>query len=338
MKKIESHFTELEQGTPSQRTALNLAGISPEEMERGHIIVRKNFFTPAGELIASVRFIDRGGVIKNNMGIEIIIGTTTLKGKMILIDPERKDEPEFSVRLRFERPWHFYPGQPFIITRPGGYRVIGGGTVVLPDALMVREKKRVRELFARSAGIPAGDLPEMIVRAKRSVKESQLLSFFPQSDKALQKIVAALEEKKSVVREGDMLIDAAFHGEAVKTIADAIENSVGLNLAEIAGKTGMDPDIIRLLMPKVALAIPIVEKDGRYFSGSSITVDTLPPDRKKTLAELAASGLEGMELTRIPDEKSKTVMKDLLRLGFAVSLDGNIIYHRDVYEVFKKDK
>ena len=336
VKKIESHNAELEEGNPSQRTALNLAGISPEQVERGHIVVKNNFFTAAREIIARITIIDPKRALKNNLGIEIIAGTTSLKGKIILVDPERAGEREQAVRVRFDEPWHFYPGEPFIITHPGGFRIIGGGTVLLPDVELVRDKKRLREeLASAGAGTPE-ELAALAVRVREHVPEAEILRIFPQSEKNIQKTAASLLEKGLVKKEGGMILDSAFHARAMKEIAAAIAESTGLNLAELAGKTGIDQEIIRLLLPGVMNAEPIVEKDGRYFSGSAVTEETLPPDRKKALASLAAAGREGLELTRIEDERQKAAVKDLIRLGFAVSLDGNIILHRDEYGALKK--
>ena len=42
-----------------------------------------------------------------------------------------------------------------------------------------------------------------------------------------------------------------------------------------------------------------------------------------------------MELDRIAGELEKRDAKDLVKLGLLVSLDGNIMYHRDVYEDLK---
>lgn len=336
VKKIESHNAELEEGNPSQRTALNLAGVSPEEVGRGHIVVKNNFFTAAREIIARITIIDLKRALKNNLGIEIIAGTATLKGKIILIDPEKAGERDQLVRVRFDEAWHFYPGEPFIITHPGGFRIIGGGSVVLPDSAYVREKKHLRGELAAAGGGSPEDLVSLTVKVRKNLPESGMLRLFPQSDKTIQKILTSLLDKGLVKKEGGMIIDAGYHAHALKTIAAAIEDSMGLNLAELAGKTGIDQEIVRLLLPGVMKAAPVVEKDGRYFSGGAVTEDTLPPDRKKALDSLAAAGREGLELTRIEDERQKAAVKDLIRLGFAVSLDGNIILHRDEYGSLKK--
>ncbi len=334
VKKIESHHAKLEEGNSSQRTALNLASISPEEVDRGHIVVKNNFFTSSEEIIARITLMGMKRPLKNNLGIEIIAGTASLKGKIILIDPEKAPEPSQVVRLRFDAPWYFYPGEPFIITHPGGFRIIGGGSVVLPDIGFVMDKKRLAEEIGRAADAPE-DLIALVFKTRKFLGENEILRLFPQGDRFIQKTVASLQERGLIVREGGTTLDAAYHGASMKLIARTIEEGMGLNASELADKTGIALDVVKLLLPAVVHSSPVVEKEGRYFSGASITADTLPPDKKKTLDSLAAAGKEGMELERLADEKVKSAVRDLLRLGFAISLDGDIVYHRDTYEALK---
>ncbi len=78
------------------------------------------------------------------------------------------------------------------------------------------------------------------------------------------------------------------------------------------------------------------EKDGRYFTGDSITPENLPESKKRILADVLKSGGEGIEIDKVKDDIMKKEVKDLVKLDFLVSLDGNIIYHRDVYNDMKK--
>jgi selenocysteine-specific elongation factor len=41
---------------------------------------------------------------------------------------------------------------------------------------------------------------------------------------------------------------------------------------------------------------------------------------------------EGIELERVADDIKKKDIRDLVKLGFLISLDGNIIYHKQVYD------
>ena len=80
----------------------------------------------------------------------------------------------------------------------------------------------------------------------------------------------------------------------------------------------------------------IIEKDGRYFSGDSITVDALSADKKKALSFVLSKGLDGVELDKENDEQLKKNIKELVKLGFVISLDGNIVYHGEIYTDLRK--
>ncbi|MDY6970491.1 MAG: selenocysteine-specific translation elongation factor, partial [Spirochaetota bacterium] len=60
IKRIESHNQELTQGNPAQRIALNLSGVSTDNLERGYIIIKNNFFVESNDFIAGIRLLDKG--------------------------------------------------------------------------------------------------------------------------------------------------------------------------------------------------------------------------------------------------------------------------------------
>ena len=49
------------------------------------------------------------------------------------------------------------------------------------------------------------------------------------------------------------------------------------------------------------------------------------------MQEAFKSAGDGLELDKIKDDFLKKDIKDLIKLGFLISLDGNIIYHKDIY-------
>lgn len=101
IKRIESHYHVQHEGTPSQRTALNLASISMSKLKRGYLVCRENFFTESDDLIVRVQLLDEKRQIRNNQGIEILIGTTAVKGKIILMSDG--EGTVFPARIRLEK-------------------------------------------------------------------------------------------------------------------------------------------------------------------------------------------------------------------------------------------
>jgi selenocysteine-specific elongation factor len=108
-----------------------------------------------------------------------------------------------------------------------------------------------------------------------------------------------------------------------------------MNMKEIADIAGVSTDVCRLMLNVIMKDEAIIEKDGRFFSGSSVTVETLTPSKKKILDDLLKNAGDGIELEKLKDDILKKDIKDLIKLNFITSLDGNILYHREIYENMK---
>jgi selenocysteine-specific elongation factor len=335
IKKIESHYHALNESSTSQRTALNLSGIAINEIKRGHIIVKNNFFSESGDIIAGISLLDKDRKIKNNLGIEVLIGTSSIKGKLIFLG-EFDQGNVFPARIKFDDKWFFYPDEPFIITNPGGYRIIGGGRVLLHDFHAIKNKRSLKESIGVLENYTIKEIIGFTVKTKLAVGADAVRSLFPYSNKIIDKSVAALLDENSVIRAGDYIVDKEFYENSKKNISVIIKENVGLNIKEISDIARVDPGICRIILLEEQNENKIFEKDGRYFSVDSVTAETLSADKKKILSQLLEKKTEGIELDKIRDDNLKKNIKEMLRLGFVVSLDGNIIYHTEIYEELKK--
>ncbi|PKL41273.1 MAG: selenocysteine-specific translation elongation factor [Spirochaetae bacterium HGW-Spirochaetae-1] len=333
IKRIESHYTALQEGNPSQRTALNLSGISVDEVKRGYVVVRDNFFTGSNDIIAGIQLLDTKKEIKNNLGIEVLIGTTAVKGKMILLD--EVDSMEFPARIKLEEPWFTYPGQPFVMTSPGGHRIIGGGRVLLPEFHSRNQKKLVKGAVADFANWNRDRIVEFIFSVYQWMKRETAYALFPESRKSLDKVIQSLAEKGTIQVLNDYIVLTDYCNSSISLAVDVINKGVGLNLAEISHGASLNPEFARLIMPIILMNHTVIEKDGRYFAGDAITEDALSVGKKKILQQLLQEGAGGMELDKLKDDVVKKDVRDLVKLGFIVSLDGNILYHHQVYEDLK---
>ncbi len=333
IKKIESHFHGIEESSPSQRVALNITGIPLDDVGRGAIVCLHNFFTETDEIVAAIRLSGKRR-LKNNQGIEVLIGTADITGRLILLNDADESGDSIVARIKFNSPWYVYPGEPFILTGPGGFRIIGGGRVVLTHY----EAGFRREARSKAASVVHAGTREIlnyIVTVNRWIAAGSLAAMFPQGEKLIMGIVSELAKSGAFVIIDNMVLDSEYHHSSLETVMRIIKEGLGLNLKEISDRSGVDEHICRLLLPGISAHIVIVEKDGRYFTGEAVTSETLSDEKKNVLsAALEASG-NGLELEKITDQHMKKNVQELIRLGFLVSLDGNIIYHRDAYTSFK---
>jgi selenocysteine-specific elongation factor len=334
IKRIETHYSEVEEGNPSQRTALNLSGVSINEIKRGSILFKKNFFTESREIIARIQILDKSKEIKNNLGIEILVGTSDIKGKLIILE-EVEEKRVYLARIKIDNKWYFYTGQPFVITNPGGYRVIGGGKVLLSD-YSSKLKKAVKENLSVLQNISKPEIIEFNLSVFNWLRRESLISILPDSEKSIDKLIETLEGEKKLVKVKGFLLNSLYYEDSLKSIAGSIKEKVGLNIKELSDSSGISPEICKELMPRVMEDNTIVEKDGRYFSGDSITEETLPKESRKLLDEILKNSTAGIELNKEQNDLRKKTIKELIRMDFLISLDGNIIYHRDIYNSLKE--
>lgn len=334
IKRIETHFNEVEEGNPSQRTALNLSGISVNEIKRGWILFKNNFFTGSREIITYIRILDKSKEIKNNLGIEILVGTSDLKAKLIILQ-EIEEKRIYLARLKTDREWYFYTGQPFVITNPGGYRVIGGGKIILCN-YNSKLKKAIKENLSILQKITKPEIVEFNISVFNWLKKENLIKMLPDSEKSIDKLIDKLDQENKIIKIKGFFLNSVYYENSIEAIIQSIKEKVGLNIKEISDSSGISPEICKELLPLIMKERALIEKEGRYFAGDSITEETLPEKSRKILDEILKCNTNGIELNKEKNDLRKKVIKELITMDFLISLDGNIIYHRDVYNSSKE--
>ena len=333
IRRIESHYSQQHEGNPSQRTALNLAGVSFDELHRGHIVYNKNFFVESGSILVRIQLL-KNKIIKNNAEVEILAGTTIVRGKCIFLNQEDNKKSEFLAVIKLKKPWYFFTGGRFIITSPGGYRIIGGGIVVFPG-FDNSQKKTVKANTRLLNTYSIDELVSFVISVKNWISPQGIFSMFRENDKTLEKIMLELQESGTIKVYNDYVIDSVYYSSSIKNIIAAIEKHSGININEISDYSGVDIPICKILLPQVVEAEKILEKDGKFFTGESITEEQLDEDMAVVLNEVLQNNKDGLELDKTKDRAKKEIVKKLVKLGFLVSLDGNIVYHNSVYNDLK---
>jgi selenocysteine-specific elongation factor len=330
VKRVESHHSAKEQGRPSQRTALNLSGITADMLKRGSILYKRNFFTESAEIMARIRLLKPDREIKNNQGIEVLIGTAAVKGKIILISDFMKST-SLAARIKFERTWYCYPGQPFVITSPGGFRIVGGGTVLFPgyDKIYGQQATAALSLFRSYS---AEELIAFIVSVRRWLKKYDLAAMLPQSDDAVDAMLISMEVRNVIRIIGDYVAMPDTFDGAMQIISQTVKNHLGPNIKEISDYAGVDIEICRLMIPVIQKSLPVIEKEGRLFWENGSDGQSLSKEKQHVMDMALQNSGRGFEIEKIQNETIKRDARELIRLKHLVSLDGNIVFHKKIYE------
>jgi selenocysteine-specific elongation factor len=142
VRGLHSGGERTERAVAGQRTAVNLAGIEREEIERGMVLVPAGIFDATERLDARVTLLRSAKPLKNRARVHFHQGTAEAVAEMVLLDSASQigaGQSAFA-QLRLDRRVMVFPGDRFILRQFSPVVTIGGGTVL--DARAARHKRK----------------------------------------------------------------------------------------------------------------------------------------------------------------------------------------------------
>jgi selenocysteine-specific elongation factor len=114
-----------------QRTAVNLAGIEREEIERGMVLAPPGIFEPAHRLDARVTLLESARALKSRARVHFHQGTAEAIAELVLLEgDELRPGASAFAQLRLEKPILLLPGDRFILRQFSPVVTIGGGVAL----------------------------------------------------------------------------------------------------------------------------------------------------------------------------------------------------------------
>ncbi|RMF04980.1 MAG: selenocysteine-specific translation elongation factor, partial [Chloroflexi bacterium] len=164
IRGLQSHKKSVTAADPGSRTAVNLTGVSTDDVTRGSVVTTPGWLEPSQLVDAHLKLLpDSPKPLKHNQEVELFTGAAEVPGYVRLLGA-RQLEPGQSgwVQLRLARRIPVVKGDHFIIRQPSPSLTIGGGVVV--DPLPRRRHRRFRtDLLARLETLLAGTPEDLLL-------------------------------------------------------------------------------------------------------------------------------------------------------------------------------
>lgn len=355
IRQIERHHEQMETAKQGQRAALNLGGISYDELKRGDVLVSDDYFSVSNRLdvvLFPLQSIDHP--IKQRQTVKLHIGTSEVMGRIIFYDrneigPNSKLK-EVYCQLELEDPVVIARGDRFIIRRPTPAETIGGGWVIEAEAEKHRfGQSTIDELQRKKEGSPKERI-ESVLRERTILSLDSLKRLTSLSDDQIEKageVLYKVEEDLYTLQS----IFTELQGEILSQITKFHEEypmRVGLNKAEVYSRLSTFSESL------IELAIGALEEQGKIkVSNQFVSLfgvsPSLPPQWEKRLTgveqNLIAQGLEVdwwnrlFEGTNIPEDIKQDYYYYLLEAKKAYIFDeGRLVSARAVEEAVARLK
>jgi selenocysteine-specific elongation factor len=165
VRGLQSHQEKVSRALPGRRTAVNLSGITTEDVQRGDVLAPPGTMTPSQRLDARLRLLSDAPVaLKQNDEVDFFTGAAELPARVTLLDRERLDPGEIAwVQFRFRAPVAVLKNDRFIVRRPSPSETLGGGEIVDPHP--PRHRRFRPETIAALETLAAGAPDEILLQA-----------------------------------------------------------------------------------------------------------------------------------------------------------------------------
>ncbi|MDI3538749.1 MAG: selenocysteine-specific elongation factor [Bacillota bacterium] len=356
IRQVEVHGKKVEQAYAGQRVALNLAGLSVEEVERGSVVATPGSLTPSLQLDARLLLLARAPrPLKHRERIRFHTGTAEVLGRVHLLTAEELAPGESAfVQLRLEEPVAVCRGDRFVLRTYSPATTVGGGYILEP--LAPRRRRFDRAVLAELERKEKGDPVDLVGQAleRSGLKPMALEELSRAAGLGREEAEAALKELVTTERAINLTLEGSTYyldrGAVVRAVDEAAsilarfheEHPLrqGLPLEEIRAR--VFPELPARLLAEV-LRLPLaaelkVEEERIRLAGHSVDftpaqaawVEALkealeatpfqPPAPAAVLDQLGA-GKEGPE-----------ILAALLERGELVQVAEDIVFTRRAFD------
>ena len=343
VRGVQVHGSLSEQATAGQRTALNLAGVSTEDLARGMTLANIDTFHSTTRVDALLSLLPTAKPLKEGARVHFHAYTMeTIAEAQLYGTKQQKPGEEAFAQLRLAAPALLLPGDRFILRQFSPVVTIGGGIVL--DAVppirkrspeqaaaflqITREGSPQEVLSARvarrgAAGLPLQDLPtEMNLRqndAEKLAAQAGLLG----CNQVLISQNAFAEAKADVVKTV-----TAFH--------DANPLVSAISKEELRDRTNLGPDVFHAVLAKLAeeKKLEIAGEQAR-IPGRGVVMKDEESESKKIIEQAFASAglkvpslkevLAGLKVDKLRAQKIVTL---LLRDKVLIKISEELVFHQ----------
>ncbi len=353
VRGVQVHGQPAEKAVAGQRTALNLAGASTEDLSRGMTLAPPATFQSTRRANVVLRLLpsasrplkDRARVHFHSYTMEAI-AEVTLHGKKQLAPGE-----ETFARIKLPQPALLLPGDRFIIRQFSPVITIGGGAVLDPTPIQrMSGHNAFLEILARGEA-PAILQARIARRGHDGISMSQLIAETGWTKAFLETQLAPSIKEKRVLRIGDRFVHAAalhaLQQFIMSTVADfQKKNSLvgGIAREELREQVKASAEILTPTLEilacekKIEIAADLVRLPGHGV----VMKDEEAESKQKIEHAFFTAGLkvpalpEVMSSLKIDKVRAQKIVTLLLRDKILIKASPELVFHHTALEDLRR--
>jgi len=362
VRGIQVHNETAPVAQAGQRTALNLSGISAQELQRGDVLCPIEFSQVTDNIDVSMQVLSSfPRMLEHWTRLRAYLGTREIFCRLILlVDEAILPGDTVQAQLRLEQPILTFRGDRIILRDFSAQYTVGGGEVINPFA--PKHKRFTSETIDTLAEWEAADDTQIVNTVLENsetlcVPESFLHYYLPHSQTNVNAILSRLEADGKVVRwdksgRSPLVSDAVRTAntkeeiiEALKAFHSAEPLLAGQNASQLRRELRLD-DIGFEKLENQLIADGQLAKEGNFLRLASHEIqfsqeeETAKKRLEKLFLEAGMNTPAFNELSTLFPEYTPQLLEStfyaLLNLGQFVKIADNFFIHKTVFEEIRE--
>ncbi|HPH97221.1 MAG TPA: selenocysteine-specific translation elongation factor [Anaerolineaceae bacterium] len=353
VRGLQTHRQKEEVAFPGSRTAVNLGGVSLEQVRRGCVVARPGAYAPTQWLDVSFRLLpDASGPLRHQAEIKFYLGAAEVMGRVRLLGAEELKPGETGwLQILLNTPVVAVRGDRYLLRRPSPGETLGGGMVV--DAQPAERHKRfdlnvLESLSALARGTPE----ELLVGALQALGSGTMVEAAARARLTPAQAAAALEAALAagqVVRleeTGDGLLMTSTQADneinrLVKELSayhQAFPLRKGAPREHIKSRLKLPPRLFNALTAYAAHMEKVAE-EGQLLRAASHAVKLTPAQQGAVERWLAGFARQPHNPPTVKEGQTalgEELFSAVVEMGLLKQVSDEVVFRPDDYEALKE--
>ena len=342
IRGVQVHGSPSESAVAGQRTALNLAGVSTEDLARGMTLATAGMFHSTSRIDALVSLLPSAKPLKDGARVHFHAYTSeTIAEARLYGAKQLKPGNEQYAQLRLSAPALLLPGDRFIVRQFSPVVTIGGGVVL--DASPITRRQRADDAISFLKIMRDGS-PEQILAARVARRGAIGLRFddVPGEINLRQGTAMKLIDAAGLVYCNQVLVASSAFAEVktdllqtLKTFHDANPLVTGMSKEELRDQANLGPEVFYGALEKLADEEKLaIAGELVHLAGRGVVMKDEEAESKKIIEQAFASAglkvpslkevLAGLKVDKIRAQKIVTL---LLRDKVLIKISEELVFH-----------
>ncbi len=345
IRGLQSHRQKVETAAPGRRLAVNLSGISHDEIDRGEVLTIPRWLRPTIALDVRLQLLpDAPRALKHNRPVTFHSGSREAGARVRLLEVEEVQPGEETwAQVRLDSPMPLVKGDYFVIRSSDA--TMGGGTVVEPHAK--RHRRRHAPTLERLEVMERGSEEDVLLQTLQSAEPCDLQTLANRAGMAEVDVRALIDRLVSEARAltlGGLESSARaliYSSDGWAALSRRARGVLDTYHRERPLRVGVQKEELRsrlnLTAQQFALALPRLVEDDVVSEESNLV---RLPHHSIALSEAQKAGIESylasLRSNPYSPPTDATLSDDLLNLlvdeGRVVKLNDSVVYDAGAYE------